>query len=73
MRSFDRAAKEARIAELREAIALLEAELEGAMQREQHDLIDRLEDHFDAVERKLDSLKLFWRELKADSTKPPGD
>jgi predicted nuclease with TOPRIM domain len=58
--------KENRIRELREAIARLETELQRDIEAEQHDLIDRLDEHFDAVETKLSSLRTFWMKLKRD-------
>lgn len=65
-RDRSRADKEARIAELREAIARLEAELQQDIEAAQHDLIDRLDEHFDAAESKLGSLRAFWMALKRD-------
>lgn len=61
-----RAEKQARIKELREAIARLETELQKDIENEQHEVIERLEDHFDVVETKLSSLKVFWRQLKQE-------
>lgn len=61
-----RAEKEARIQELREAIACLETELRKDIEHEQHEVIDQLEDHFNAVETKLSSLKAFWQQLKQE-------
>jgi len=66
MNTSYRAEKEARIRELREAIAKLEAELEKDIEDEQHAMLDHLEDHFNAVETKLSSLKVFWQALKQD-------
>lgn len=64
--SESRSDKEARIRELREAIARLEAELQRDIEADQHDLIDRLDEHFDTVETKLSSLRAFWKQLKQD-------
>lgn len=61
-----RAEKQARIQELREAIARLETELQKDIENEQHEVIERLEDHFDVVETKLSSLKAFWQQLKRE-------
>lgn len=60
--------KRTRIAELKQAVATLEQEMEkeAAIERAQHELIDHLEDHIDAVETKLVSLRSFWRALKAE-------
>ncbi len=66
MSTKSRAEKEARIQELREAIASLEIELQKEIENEQHEAIDRLEDHFNAVETKLGSLKAFWQQLKQE-------
>lgn len=66
MTTQSRIDKQARIRELREAIVRLESELQQDIEAEQHDLIDRLDEHFDAVETKLSSLRAFWRELKQD-------
>jgi vacuolar-type H+-ATPase subunit E/Vma4 len=66
----NRAEKHTRIRELREAIAQLETELQKEMETEQHAMIDRLEDHFNAVETKLSSLKAFWQALKQDLMSP---
>jgi len=68
MNTSYRIEKEARIRELREAIAKLEAELEKDMEAEQHEMLDQLEDYFNVVETKLSSLKVFWQALKRDLT-----
>ncbi len=66
MTTQSRINKENRIRELREAIIQLEAELQRDIEAEQHDAIDRLDEHFDAVETKLRSLRTFWMLLKRD-------
>jgi len=68
MNTSYRIEKEARIRELREAIAKLEAELEKDMEAEQHEMLDQLEDYFNVVETKLSCLKVFWQALKRDLT-----
>lgn len=72
MSTESRIDKEARIQDLREAIARLEAELKRDIEAEQHDLIDRLDEHFDAVETKLSSLRAFCKQLK-QGLRPGGD
>mgnify|MGYP000573349880 CR=1 FL=1 len=66
MNTSYRIEKEARIRELREAIAQLEAELEKDMEAEQHEMLDQLEDYFNVVETKLSGLKVFWQALKRE-------
>ena len=66
MTTFNRAEKVQRIAELREALKQLEDELEKDIEREQHEAIDQLDAHFEAVETKLGNLKTFWLLLKEE-------
>lgn len=66
MTVLNRQEKEQKIIELREALSRLEAELEKDMQLEQHQAIDHLDQHFEAVERKLNNLKAFWSTLKSE-------
>lgn len=66
MAGLSREEKEQRINELREALSQLEAELEKDIEREQHEAIDQLDAHFDAVETKLHNLKAFWQTLKEE-------
>jgi hypothetical protein len=66
MSTLNRAEKIQRIAELREALKQLEAELEKDIEREQHEAIDQLDAHFQAVETKLSNLKTFWQLLKEE-------
>lgn len=63
---LNRKEKEQRIVELREALNRLEAELAKDMEREQHQAIDQLDEHFMAVEMKLNNLKAFWSTLKTE-------
>lgn len=63
MSEQSRQEKLAKIQALREAIAQLEAELEREFEQDQHELVDHLEDHFNAVETRLSSLKTFWQNL----------
>ena len=59
---------EARIKELRQSIDELEHQLNEAKNLEcaQHDSLDHLDEYMNAVDTKLSSLKLFWKELKRD-------
>lgn len=66
MTALNRQEKEQRIIELREALTRLEAELKKDMEREQHQAIDDLDEHFEAVEMKLNNLKTFWSTLKSE-------
>jgi hypothetical protein len=66
MTILNRTEKEQKIIELREAIARLEAELEKDLELEQHETIDHLDEHFNAVETKLNNLKTFWSTLKSE-------
>jgi len=66
MSTLNRAEKIQRIAELREALKQLEAELEKDIEREQHEAIDQLDAHFQAVETKVSNLKTFWQLLKEE-------
>lgn len=66
MTDLNRREKEQKIVELHEALTRLEAELQKDMEREQHQAIDHLEEHFDAVEMKLNNLKAFWATLKSE-------
>lgn len=66
MTALNRQEKEQRIIELREALTRLEAELQKDMEREQHHAIDDLDEHFEAVEMKLNNLKAFWSTLKSE-------
>ncbi|MDO8908521.1 MAG: hypothetical protein Q7W55_08480 [Pseudohongiella sp.] len=66
MTGLNRQEKEQRIVELREALTRLEAELKKEMEFEQHEAIDHLEEHFKAVEVKLNNLKTFWSTLKSE-------
>lgn len=63
MSEQSRQEKLAKIQALREAIAQLEAELKREFEQDQHELVDHLEDHFNAVETRLSSLKTFWQNL----------
>lgn len=66
MQVLNRQEKEQKIIELREALSRLEAELEKDMELEQHQAIDHLDEHFKAVEMKLNNLKTFWSTLKSE-------
>lgn len=66
MTALDRQEKEQRIIELRAALTRLEAELKKDMEREQHQAIEDLDGHFEAVEMKLNNLKKFWSTLKSE-------
>ncbi|MEC7119756.1 MAG: hypothetical protein VXW65_07625 [Pseudomonadota bacterium] len=68
MSEQSRQEKLARIQELREAINQLEIELKREFEQDQHELVDHLEEHFDAVETRLSSLKTFWHDLIDDLT-----
>lgn len=66
-----RAETEARIRELREDLARLEASLANYDQAPQdagaqHAVINRLEQYIDAVDTKSHSLKAFWKALWQD-------
>lgn len=66
MAALNRQEKEQKIVELREALTRLEAELQKELEREQHQAIDHLDEHFQAVEMKLSNLKTFWTTLKSE-------
>ena len=66
MTMSDRQEKQKKLAELREAIARLEAELEVDKELELHQAIDHLDEHFEVVETKFNNLKVFWSTLKSD-------
>ena len=65
MTMSDRQEKQKKLAELREAIARLEAELEVDKELELHQAIDHLDEHFEVVETKFNNLKVFWSSLKS--------
>lgn len=56
--------------ELREAIVRLETELDDdrllSQQEAQHEAIDRLDEHFTAVEHRFDNLRMLWQALRAE-------
>jgi hypothetical protein len=62
----NRADKEQKILELREALTRLETELQKDIELEQHQAIENLDEHFNAVETKLNNLKTFWSMLKSE-------
>jgi len=62
----NRQEKQQKLAELREAIARLETELEQDQEIELHHAIDHLDEHFEVVEVKFNNLKTFWSTLKSD-------
>jgi predicted nuclease with TOPRIM domain len=62
----NRQEKQQKLAELREAIARLETELERDQEQELHQAIDHLDEHFEVVEVKFNNLKTFWSTLKSD-------
>jgi len=66
MTMSDRQEKQKKLAELREAIARLEAQLEVDKELELHQAIDHLDEHFEVVETKFNNLKIFWSSLKSD-------
>lgn len=66
MTVLNRQEREQKIVELREALTRLEAELKKDMELEQHQAIDQLDEHFEAVEMKLNNLKTFWLTLKSE-------
>lgn len=66
MTMSDRQEKQQKLAELRQAIARLEAELEVDKELELHQAIDHLDEHFEVVETKFNNLKAFWSTLKSD-------
>jgi hypothetical protein len=66
MTIMNRADKEQKILELREALTRLEAELQKDIELEQHQAIENLDQHFSAVETKLNNLKTFWSMLKSE-------
>jgi hypothetical protein len=66
MTILNREEKEQKILELREALLRLEAELQKDMELEQHQAIENLDEHFKAVEMKLNNLKTFWSMLKSE-------
>ncbi|MBC55238.1 MAG: hypothetical protein CMQ34_15530 [Gammaproteobacteria bacterium] len=68
MTTLSREEKQQRIVELREALNKLEAELEKDIERQQHDAIDQLDEHFVTVETKFQNLKVFWQTLKDEWT-----
>lgn len=66
MSMLNREEKQRKIHELREALHQLEAELESEIQREQHEAIEHLDQHFVVVESKFQNLKTFWQALKSE-------
>lgn len=58
--------KQRRIAELKAAVADLEAQLIQDRLSSQRVMIDDLEAYFTAVESKFGHLKLFWQSIKHD-------
>jgi predicted component of type VI protein secretion system len=66
MTIMNRVDKEQKILELREALTRLEDELQKDIELEQHQAIENLDEHFNAVETKLNNLKTFWSMLKSE-------
>lgn len=67
--SMTTAEKEKRLSELRAAVDQLEQELKREEEEAQHELIDHLDDYFNVVESKFQSLREFWQYLKEDRSK----
>ncbi|ALO47510.1 hypothetical protein [Pseudohongiella spirulinae] len=73
MSDLSKEEKQQRIAELREALSRLEAELNKDIEREQHEAIDHLDAQFILVEDKFHNLKTFWQTLKEEWSGQAGD
>ena len=58
---------EAELRDVRQHVEKLEAELQKVVTEEQHETIDHLEDHFDAVENRFRGLRDFWKTLISES------
>lgn len=58
--------KQRHIAELKAALADLEAQLDKDIEASQHEVIDHVDQYFNAVETKFSSLKTFWQSIKSD-------
>lgn len=56
--------RQLRIRELKQAIEELEAGMPSESEHEQHEMIEHLDQYFDAVETKFTSLKIFWEDLR---------
>ncbi len=58
---------EAELRDVRQHVEKLEAELQKVVTEEQHETINHLEDHFDAVENRFRGLRDFWKTLISES------
>lgn len=54
---------------LSEAVAALDQQIQLSLENQQHDMIDHLDDYFDTVETRLDSLRNFCRSLREQTDK----
>jgi hypothetical protein len=63
-RHLDRKAQH--IDALSDAVAQLDQQLQDSIEKEQHEMIDHLDEYFDTVETRLASLRAFCRSLRED-------
>ncbi|WP_411826557.1 hypothetical protein [Luteolibacter sp. AS25] len=54
---------EAELAETRNQVDILERQLQEVIELDQHESIDHLDEHFNAVDERFKGLKLFFRTL----------
>jgi hypothetical protein len=58
--------KSEHIEALNQAVAELDQHLHDSIERDQHEMIDHLDEHFDAVETRLQSLRAFCEALRKE-------